>query len=45
LAVGYGVYDGYYLNDNKSRIGHAGHLGGAAFGFLYYIWRLRGLRF
>jgi membrane associated rhomboid family serine protease len=45
LALGYGIYDGYYLNDNRSRIGHAGHLGGAAFGIAYYLLKLRGLRF
>jgi membrane associated rhomboid family serine protease len=43
-VAGYAVYDGYYLNDNKSRVGHAGHLGGLAFGIAYYLLRLRGLR-
>jgi membrane associated rhomboid family serine protease len=45
LVVGYGFYDGYYVNDRNSRIGHAGHLGGAVFGVAYYLLRLRGLRF
>jgi membrane associated rhomboid family serine protease len=45
LVLGYGFYDGYYLNDNNSRIGHAGHLGGLVFGITYYLLRLRGLRF
>jgi membrane associated rhomboid family serine protease len=31
-VLGYAAYDGYYLNDNNSRIGHSGHLGGLAFG-------------
>jgi len=45
LVTGYAVYDGYYLNSVDSRIGHAGHLGGLTFGLLYYIARLRGLRY
>jgi membrane associated rhomboid family serine protease len=45
LAVGYGIYDGYYVNDKNSRIGHAGHLGGAVFGVAYYILKLRGLKY
>ena len=44
LVAGYAVYDGYYLNSADSRIGHAGHLGGLAFGLVYYYARLRGLR-
>lgn len=44
LVVGYGFYDGYYANDPNSRVGHAGHLGGLAFGIAYYLLRLRGLR-
>jgi membrane associated rhomboid family serine protease len=43
-VLGYGFYDGYYVNDQRSRIGHAGHLGGLAFGIAYYLLRLRGLR-
>jgi len=45
LVAGYAVYDGYYLNSNDTRIGHAGHLGGLVFGGVYYLLRLRGLRF
>ncbi|KAF1928969.1 uncharacterized protein M421DRAFT_420199 [Didymella exigua CBS 183.55] len=45
LTVGYAVYDGYYLNDENSRIGHAGHLGGLGFGLAYYFLKLRGLRY
>jgi membrane associated rhomboid family serine protease len=45
LVTGYAVYDGYYLNSAESRIGHAGHLGGLAFGVVYYLARLRGLRY
>jgi membrane associated rhomboid family serine protease len=44
-VLGYAAYDGYYLNSENSRIGHAGHLGGLAFGIGYYLLRLRGLRF
>jgi membrane associated rhomboid family serine protease len=44
LVLGYAFYDGYYLNDGNSRIGHAGHLGGLAFGIAYYVLKLRGLR-
>lgn len=44
LCAAYGLYDGYYLNDNNSRIGHAGHLGGLAFGLAYYLLVLRGLK-
>jgi membrane associated rhomboid family serine protease len=43
-VLGYGFYDGYYVNDSTSRVGHAGHLGGLAFGIAYYLLRLRGLR-
>ncbi|KAF2443963.1 rhomboid-domain-containing protein [Karstenula rhodostoma CBS 690.94] len=44
LMAGYAVFDGYYLNDRSSRVGHAGHLGGLAFGIVYYFARVRGLR-
>jgi membrane associated rhomboid family serine protease len=44
LIAGYAFYDGYYLNDKNSRVGHAGHLGGLAFGVLYYFARVRGFR-
>jgi membrane associated rhomboid family serine protease len=40
----YAVYDGYYLNNPNSNIGHAGHLGGLAFGIAYYFVKLRSLR-
>lgn len=43
LSIGYLVYDGYYLNDNTSTTGHAGHLGGAFFGMAYWYLKLRGL--
>jgi len=42
LALGYAFYDGYYLNNPRSQIGHAGHLGGSLFGVWYYVLRLRG---
>ncbi|KAF1946645.1 hypothetical protein EJ02DRAFT_450373 [Clathrospora elynae] len=45
LVTGYAVYDGYYINNADSRIAHAGHLGGLAFGLLYYFARLRGVRY
>jgi membrane associated rhomboid family serine protease len=45
LVAGYAIYDGYYLNENKSRISHSGHLGGLAFGLVYYLARLRFRRF
>ncbi|KAF2130099.1 hypothetical protein P153DRAFT_339634 [Dothidotthia symphoricarpi CBS 119687] len=44
LTLGFAAVDGYFLNDETSRIGHAGHLGGMAFGAAYYLIRLRGLR-
>lgn len=44
LTAGYIIYDGYFLNDAGATIGHAGHLGGAAFGALYYLLRLRMLK-
>jgi membrane associated rhomboid family serine protease len=44
LVLGYAFFDGYYVNDARSRVGHAGHLGGLAFGVGYYLLRLRGLR-
>jgi membrane associated rhomboid family serine protease len=45
LVAGYALYDGYYLNENNGRISHAGHLGGLAFGLVYYLARLRFRRF
>lgn len=44
-VLGYGVYDGYYVNNENSRTAHAGHLGGMAFGLAYYFVKLRGLRY
>lgn len=44
LMVGYAVYDGYYLNETNGRTAHAGHLGGLAFGVVYSLAMLRGLR-
>lgn len=43
LALGYMAYDGYYMN-KESKTAHAGHLGGAAFGIVYALLRLRGMR-
>lgn len=42
LIGGYMLYDGYYLDSDKSNVGHSGHLGGLAFGLAYYFLRLRG---
>lgn len=44
LVTGYAVYDGYFLNDPNTRTAHAGHLGGLAFGILYYVLKLRGMK-
>lgn len=44
VVLGYAAYDGYYLNDDNSRIAHSGHLGGLAFGLAYYVLKLRGVR-
>ncbi|KAI1414204.1 hypothetical protein F5Y13DRAFT_18259 [Hypoxylon sp. FL1857] len=42
LMVGYITYDSYGLSHpEKSNIGHAAHLGGAAFGVLYYVFGFR----
>ena len=43
-VLGYGAYDGYYLDSQNTRTAHAGHLGGLAFGLAYYFLKLRGLR-
>lgn len=40
-VLGYGIYDGYYLNHENTRVAHAGHLGGLAFGLAYYLLKLR----
>jgi membrane associated rhomboid family serine protease len=44
LTLCYALYDGYYLNSKNSRTAHSGHLGGTAFGLLYYFLKLRGLK-
>lgn len=41
VIAGYFAFDTYYLNSENSRIGHAGHLGGLAYGALYYTIVLR----
>lgn len=41
----YIAYDAFYMNDPNSRVGHSGHIGGAAFGAAYYWLVLRRLRF
>lgn len=45
FVVGYGLYDGYYLNGENNNVAHAGHLGGMAFGLAYYFVSLRKLRY
>ncbi|KAF9701059.1 hypothetical protein EKO04_000648 [Ascochyta lentis] len=45
IVLGYAAYDGYYLHSENSRVAHAGHLGGLAFGLAYYFLKLRRLRF
>jgi membrane associated rhomboid family serine protease len=42
LMLGFVAYDGYYMNDSNSKVAHSGHLGGAAFGALYFLMRMRG---
>ncbi|KAF2175562.1 hypothetical protein K469DRAFT_756166 [Zopfia rhizophila CBS 207.26] len=44
LAIGYVAYDGYYLDhrrEGNTNVAHAGHLGGMAFGLVYYLLSLR----
>lgn len=41
LMVGYIAYDSYRLNSEKSNVGHSAHLGGSAFGVLFYMLFLR----
>jgi membrane associated rhomboid family serine protease len=41
IMGGYLVYDGFYLNSESGRTAHAGHLGGTAFGVLYYFLSIR----
>ncbi|KAH6637653.1 hypothetical protein C7974DRAFT_389931 [Boeremia exigua] len=44
-VLGYGAYDGYYLNAENTRTAHAGHLGGMVFGLAYYFLKLRTLKY
>lgn len=41
VTIGYVAYDTYNLDSKTSRIGHSAHLGGFAFGVLYYFLSLR----
>jgi len=41
LVGGYVYYDSYYMDDPTSMVGHAAHLGGAAFGTAAYLLLLR----
>lgn len=41
VTAGYAAADTYFLRSKTSKIGHAAHLGGLAFGFVYYIVSLR----
>lgn len=41
VMIGYVVYDSARLGDQTSQVGHAAHLGGTAFGALYYWFALR----
>lgn len=41
LMVGYIAYDTYRLDSEESNVGHAAHLGGSAFGVLFYTLFLR----
>ena len=45
VVTAYGLYDGYYLNGESTKVAHAGHLGGMVFGLAYYFLRLRKLRY
>ncbi|CZT15337.1 uncharacterized protein RCC_01200 [Ramularia collo-cygni] len=42
LTAGYVAFDFYHLDSETSRVGHAAHLGGLAFGAAYYLTSLRG---
>ncbi|KAF2737967.1 hypothetical protein EJ04DRAFT_509922 [Polyplosphaeria fusca] len=44
LMAGFFVYDGFYLNKENQKVGHAAHLGGTFFGAAFYFLRLRGLK-
>ncbi|KAF2399963.1 hypothetical protein EJ06DRAFT_41178 [Trichodelitschia bisporula] len=39
------LYDTYFMGSTSSMIGHDAHLGGAAFGYLFYVLKLRRGRF
>ncbi|OQO03811.1 hypothetical protein B0A48_10452 [Cryoendolithus antarcticus] len=39
----YAAVDAYFLNDSNSNVGHAAHLGGLAFGAVFYLFELRKL--
>ncbi|KAK7743368.1 hypothetical protein SLS62_010642 [Diatrype stigma] len=41
LMVGYIAYDSYRLNSEESNVGHSAHLGGSAFGVVFYMLFLR----
>jgi membrane associated rhomboid family serine protease len=41
LVGGYFAYDAYYLQQNNTGVAHAGHVGGFAFGVLYYFLSIR----
>lgn len=41
LMAGYLAYDGYYMQKENTGTAHAGHLGGFAFGVLYWFLKLR----
>jgi len=43
VTIGFVIVDAYYLDSSTSRTAHAGHLGGLAFGVLYYALGLRRL--
>ncbi|KAF2661612.1 hypothetical protein K491DRAFT_687384 [Lophiostoma macrostomum CBS 122681] len=43
LVAGYFLYDGWFYNDKNASTGHAGHIGGLAFGLVYYLAALRGV--
>ncbi|KAF2200548.1 rhomboid-domain-containing protein [Delitschia confertaspora ATCC 74209] len=44
LAGGFFAYDWYNIYNRSSGIAHAGHVGGAVFGALYWLLRLRKVR-
>lgn len=41
VTMGYVAYDTYSLDSKTSTTGHAAHLGGFAFGVVYYLLSLR----